>query len=55
MLRESMTLRNRFILDYGDLAIADAQLKHTAFVYWKSAPPQGIWRLEEVTDLFQVC
>jgi hypothetical protein len=48
-----MTLRNRFILDYGDFAIADPQLAYTAFVYWKSAPPQGIWRLEEVIDLFQ--
>jgi hypothetical protein len=49
VLRETMTLRNRFILDYGDLAIADPLLAYTAFVYWRSAPPQGIWRLEEVS------
>ena len=43
-----MTLRDRFILDYGDLAIANPQIAYAAFVYWKSVPPQGIWRLEEV-------
>jgi hypothetical protein len=43
-----MTLRDRFTLDYGDLAIANPQIAHTAFIYWKSVLPQGTWRLEEV-------
>jgi len=54
VLRESMTLRDRFILDYGDLAIADPLLAYTAFTYWKYAPPQGIWRIEEVNRSFFV-
>ena len=46
--RQSLTLRDRFLLDYGDLAISNPHLAHTAFVYWKSVPQHGIWRLEEV-------
>src|SRR5579862_5675033 len=41
-----MNLRDQFLLDYGDLAIANPDLFLTAFTYWKYVP-QGIWRIEE--------
>lgn len=50
-IRETLTLRDRFVLDYGDLAIANQQIAYAAFVYWKSVPPHGIWRLEEVQPI----
>jgi Nup85 Nucleoporin len=31
------------------MAITNPQLASTAFVYWKSIPPQGIGRIEEVS------
>ena len=52
MSRENITLRDRFVLDYGDLAVSNPRLAHTAFVYWKSIEPYGRWRIEEVPRLF---
>lgn len=48
ILRETMTLRDLFLLDYGEIALTNPQLPHVAFNYWKAVPPEGIHRIEEV-------